>query len=150
MNAWQQQLGGQINPGVGAVIQNATDQLGLNFNRQTMPGIQQGAIGAGALGGSRQGIAQGLAAGELARAQSGLSANLTSAALGQASDQQSRALGMSGLMGSLPWQNLEQYRTMIGGPLNQAFAQSGSQGQQSGSGSGSGSGQSMNVGAKGG
>ena len=48
------------------MVQGNIDMLGQNlqdqFNNTIMPGIQSNAIGAGALGGGRQGVAQGLAA----------------------------------------------------------------------------------------
>jgi len=138
MGAWQSALSGQINPGVGQVIEDASREMGLSFGRNTMPAIRSGAIGAQALGGSRQGIAEGLAAGELARAQSGMASQMTMQAQDQANRNQVSALGMSGLMGSLPWQNLQSAAGVIGAPtvLNKTWGQ------------GSGSGMKMSVGAK--
>ena len=97
-NAWGQALGAGINPGVADVIANASADMGLNFNRNTLPGIRQGAVGTGSLGGSRQGIAEGLAAGELARNQSNMATTLYTQALDQASRERTAALSMSGAM----------------------------------------------------
>jgi hypothetical protein len=58
----------------------------------------------------------------------------------QANRNQMSALGMSGLMGSLPWQNLQGASGVIGGPtvLNESWGQS----------SGSDKSMKMSVGAK--
>lgn len=63
----QQMLTGQVNTStLDPVVNNAMRRLGENFNEQVMPSINQGAVAAGQYGGSRQGIAQGLAAKGLA------------------------------------------------------------------------------------
>jgi hypothetical protein len=56
------------------------------LNNRVMPNIQGGAIAAGGLGGSRQGVAQGLAMGEAAKGLSTGLANLYDSAYGR--DQQ--------------------------------------------------------------
>jgi len=60
LSALQQQSGG--NP---ALIQQQTQQLGADlgrvFNQQVLPGIRRDATAVGALGGSRQGVAEGIA-----------------------------------------------------------------------------------------
>lgn len=85
MNSVSKLLSGQVNTEtLDPVVANAQRRLGENFNEQVMPAINQGAIGAGQYGSSRQGIAQGLAAKGLAYAQGDLSANMYNQAYQQA------------------------------------------------------------------
>src|SRR5215467_6252873 len=74
-NAWQSALRGGINPATGDVINQATQEMGLDFSRNVLPGIRRNAVAAGAGGGTRQGIAEGLAAGEAARAMASTRTN---------------------------------------------------------------------------
>ena len=67
------------NPLVQRQIADLADVVGEQFNRTILPGISQGATGAGQFGSSRQGIAEGLAAGEAANA---ISRGATQALLG--------------------------------------------------------------------
>jgi hypothetical protein len=71
------------NPYIKQQAQNIQDQSNANLNNNVMPAIGQGAQVAGQYGGSRQGVAQGVAA---AQAQNGINAaqaNLYSNAYGQ-------------------------------------------------------------------
>jgi hypothetical protein len=61
------------NPYLDNIAAGITRQSNQNLQENVLPGIGQGAQGAGAYGGSRQGIAEGLAIG---RAQSGLNDSL--------------------------------------------------------------------------
>jgi len=122
--AWGQALGAGINPGVADVIANASQEMGLNFSRNALPAIRHGAVGTGSLGGSRQGIAEGLAAGELARSQQQLSSQLYAGALDNASRERTAALSMSGQMQALPWQGLESYARVVGQPIMESFGSS--------------------------
>ena len=66
-SALSRSLSGQIDTStLDPVVNNAMRRMGENFNEQVLPGINQGAVAAGQYGGSRQGIAQGLAAKGLA------------------------------------------------------------------------------------
>lgn len=49
-------------PSVQAALQSIENRAGRLFSNQILPGIESQAIGAGGLGGSRQGVAEGLAA----------------------------------------------------------------------------------------
>lgn len=55
--------------GLSSAIQAANDASNFNFETQVNPQIRQGATGAGQYGGSRHGIAEGLARGQLADSQ---------------------------------------------------------------------------------
>ncbi len=87
-DAISRMLSGKVNTDtLDPVVNNAMRRLSENFNEQVMPGINQGATAAGQYGGSRQGIAQGLAAKGLAYAQGDMSANLYNQAYQQAQQQ---------------------------------------------------------------
>lgn len=64
---------------LGALSQD----LGSFFQRDILPGLQSQAVGFGQAGGSRQGVAQGIAAGDLARALSSAGASLYGNAVSQ-------------------------------------------------------------------
>ena len=59
-----QNFGGQQNQALGGAIQAGLGQINDNFNQNIMPGINSGSAMTNTSGGSRQGIAQGLAAGK--------------------------------------------------------------------------------------
>lgn len=62
IGAIQQMLTGQVNTSaLDPVVQSAMRRLGEGFNEQVLPNIRGNAVAAGQYGGSRQGIAEGLA-----------------------------------------------------------------------------------------
>lgn len=71
------------------VVQHALDKLNDQFERRTLRSIRQGAEAAGQTGGTREGIAEGLAAQGLTEAQSGLAKDFY---LNAYRDAQSRVL----------------------------------------------------------
>lgn len=78
-------LSGQANTAtLDPVVNTAMRRMGENFNEQVMPGINQGAVAAGQYGGSRQGIAQGLAAKGLAYSMGDTASNMYNQAYQQA------------------------------------------------------------------
>jgi hypothetical protein len=118
MQAFQGLLGaGDINnPLMQRQISDLADTVGNQFNRVIMPGINQGATGAGQFGSSRQGVAQGIAAGDAAQA---ISQGATQAMLGgqqTALNAQNMAGNVysSGLMPSQFTQDVGQQRTAYG------------------------------------
>ena len=56
--------GSGLNPFIDQTINAATRSLTNNFQRNVLPGIGDSASGAGQFGGSKQGVAQGIAAGD--------------------------------------------------------------------------------------
>lgn len=74
------------NPYLPQQAQSITNQVNQNLQQQQLPGINSGAIAAGGFGGSRQGIAQGLAIGQTNQALGNSLANLNFNAWNQ--DQQ--------------------------------------------------------------
>lgn len=75
-----------MNPYLPQQSQAITNQVNQNLQQQQLPGINSGAIAAGGFGGSRQGIAQGLAIGQTNQALGNSLANLNFNAWNQ--DQQ--------------------------------------------------------------
>lgn len=96
-------------------IGDLADTVGENFNRVIMPSINQGATGAGQFGSSRQGVAQGIAAGDAANA---ISRGATQALLGgqqvalQAQSQAPSSIGL-GLLPSQIQQDVGNQRSNL-------------------------------------
>lgn len=60
-------LNPESNPNLRGAMDAAVNPIQLRLQRQIMPGISDRAVQQGAYGGSRQGVAEGIAAGEFAR-----------------------------------------------------------------------------------
>lgn len=71
------------NPAFQNYLQVANKELSDQYLRQVLPQIQGGAVAAGGVGGSRQGVAEGIAAEGLAKALASQTTGLTSQAYGQ-------------------------------------------------------------------
>jgi hypothetical protein len=80
-----------LDQAVGAMRQNSQQQ----FDRQTAPQLQQAAITSGGLGGSRQGIAEGIARGDLNQGMMNTEAAMRNQAYGQGLNYQSSLYGMA-------------------------------------------------------
>jgi len=110
----------------GPVMDAAMTRPIQAFQEQVLPGIRTGAQQTGQYGSSRQGIAEGLAAGRLGQTLSDTQARLTqyagSEALGQRKAGMAMAPGIAGL-GMMPSQITEQaglgplqaYKNLVGG-----------------------------------
>lgn len=94
-----QMLSGQVNTSaLDPVVNNAMRRMGENFNEQVMPGIGQAASAAGQYGGSRQGIAEGLAQKGLAYSMGDMASNMYNNAFNTAqSNMYGTANNMAGL-----------------------------------------------------
>lgn len=120
------------NPGVNPAMDMYSRQIGQQFNEQIMPALKGQAMTAGGYGGSRAGIAQGLAGARAGQQIQDFGAQLYN------EDQNRRLqgaqlqgdlanLGMQGAMdiGSfgmgVPWYNLQQYAGLIGSPAMQSL-----------------------------
>ncbi len=65
-----------MNPGVNPQLEAYQNQVGQNFKENILPGIGDQAAMAGGYGGSRQGVAQGVAAGRANQQVTDMAANL--------------------------------------------------------------------------
>lgn len=110
----QAALAKYMNPYQTNVLDQVRSQYGL-LNAQAQMGINDAATRAGAFGGSRQGVASGVASGEIARGLgqqiSGLEYQGFNDAMGRAGDQARLGLGA---LGALP--GLGQYQQQINDP----------------------------------
>jgi hypothetical protein len=115
------------NPGVNPAFDAYANRIGEQFREQIMPALSSDAIAAGGLGGGRQGVAEGVAAGQLGRNLQDFGAELYNAdqnramqAAGLGRDIFSEAAGFTPQLANLgmqiPWFNLQQYGGLIGGP----------------------------------
>lgn len=82
------------NPYLPAASQSITHQVNQNLQQQQLPGINSGAIAAGGFGGSRQGIAQGLAIGQTNQALGNSLANLNFNAWNQGEQNRMQQQGL--------------------------------------------------------
>lgn len=100
-----QMLSGQVNTSaLDPVVDNAMRRMGENFNELVMPGIGQAASAAGQYGGSRQGIAEGLAQKGLAYSMGDTAANMYNNAFNTA---QSNMYGTTNNMAGLGLSNAQ-------------------------------------------
>ena len=104
--------GGAQNPYAQTLMDMTSDQMTQQFQEGIMPAIQQGAIAAGGLGGSRQGIAEGLAAERAQRALGDQQNQLASNFYGQNLNQQQAGMGA---MNNLLNTGMAQQQFGIGG-----------------------------------
>lgn len=120
--SWQRGLNPGLDPYVGAMIESGQNDLTQDYLRNIMPAISDQAQATGGYGGSRQGVAQGIAAEGLMEAQGDLSARLLSQAyqdsLGQQRAAWNAAPSMAGL-GLMP----SQLQQDIGGQYQQDASQ---------------------------
>lgn len=121
--------------------------VGDQFKRQIMPGIQSAAGLGGNIGGSRQALAQGVAAGDAAKAISSGATDFFSNAYNQAASAAQALPGMAQSVYNLgmqpfqaAWAPLSSMAGILGGPtvLNKSLAQSVGQNMSSQASQGSG------------
>lgn len=99
-NAYLSALQGGINPYATQMVQAAQNDLAQEFQRNTLPYISNQAQAAGGFGGSRQGVAQGLAAEGLLESMGDVSANILNSAYDVDRRAQLQALQMApGMVG---------------------------------------------------
>ena len=128
-------LSPESNPYLAQTAQAATSPIMQALMEQILPGIRGGAIGAGGYGGSRQGIAEGIAGRGALQSIGDTTANIYSQAYGQGLNAmqgglqtapQTAALGLlpSQIMQQIgqeqrlaPLQQLQNYQGLLGGPV---------------------------------
>lgn len=82
------------NPTVQKWANAAVQPITEAYKQNVMPAIQDSAVATGGLGGSRQGVAEGIAAGNYMDAVGNTTANIYNQAYGQGLDQQARMMTM--------------------------------------------------------
>lgn len=92
----------ESNPALAAATEAAVRPLTQNFERTVLPGIRSGAITAGQFGGSRQGIAEGIASEGLLRQIGDVSATVQANAFQKSLDNMTRALFAAPTTAQLP------------------------------------------------
>lgn len=78
-----QSLDPATNPNLQGYLDMVNNRLNTQYQNQVVPGLRGGAVEAGNVGGSREGIAQGLAAQGLLQAQGDASSQIAQGAYGQ-------------------------------------------------------------------
>ncbi len=97
--------GSGLNPFIGDTVDAATRSLVNNFQRNIIPSISDAAGQAGQAGGTRQGVAEGIAAGDLTNSVGDVTSRLFSEGFNRNVDVQQNAVGQvnqaQGLQGQL-------------------------------------------------
>lgn len=102
-------------PGYAQARQGVMTDATNNLQRNILPAIRSGAVAEGAYGGSRQGIAEGLAAGETARGVGDTLARMDMDAYGKGLDMYNSAAGRAPTtygLGLMPSQTQQQVGSM--------------------------------------
>lgn len=82
------------NPYLAQAVQGAINPMIDNFNESILPGIRTNAMQTGQYGGSRQGVAEGIAAGKLSRNIGDISSQMYSGAYNSGMDTLSKAVAL--------------------------------------------------------
>ncbi len=116
---------------------NLANTVGTEFNRAIMPSIRSGAGIGGNMGGSREALAKGVAAGDAARAISEGGTNFFANAYNQAANAASQLPAMAGQvfnLGMTPfqaqWAPLQSLASILGGPTTLTKSQAGGENWQ--------------------
>lgn len=122
------------NPYLDSAMNAAIRPLTQQYTEQVLPGIRNSSIGAGSLGSSRQGIAEGIASRGYMDAVGGVTANMGNSAYNQGLNTMTQTLGYAPSMMNLgmtpsgiyqdvgtqmqnaPWQQLGNYAGLLGDP----------------------------------
>lgn len=118
-SAWQQMLNPQENPQLAQMVTRAQELSGQNFARTVLPALNQSAISSGNLGGSRGGIAAGMAGEEEARVQGDIATQMYGRSYDAMQNRINQALQMTGGLAGLggqSWSPLLAYANVLGRP----------------------------------
>lgn len=132
MQAWQQALTPGVNPYFSQSLENAISAATTGFTRDVLPQLRANAVGAGegVLGGPRDQLAQGQAAGQFGEGLTRMVGDMAAQQYGADQNRMIQALGMAPQMGALGSQNLQTAAGIIGAPttLGSSLSQSYSRG----------------------
>jgi len=105
-----------MNPGVNPQLDAYAGEVQRNFDRNIMPGIQSSAAGFGQLGGSRQGVAEGIAAGDANQQMTDMASNLYNADMNRMTQAMTMAPQLGAFGQGIPWYGVNQYAGILGDP----------------------------------
>ncbi len=110
----------QQTPGLTGQIEQGQELINRNLTENILPELTSSAIGAGQLGGSRGGIAAGIAGRAAVEQQSDLAQNLLFNDYNQWQQNRLAGLGMAPMLGNLQFQPLQNLAGLIGRPTTLA------------------------------
>ena len=105
-----------MNPGVNPQLAAYSGEVQKNLERNLLPSIQGGAGMAGQMGGSRQGVAEGLAIGDSNRQITDMASNLYNADMNRMGQAMSQAPSLGTFGQQIPWYAMNQYSGILGDP----------------------------------
>jgi hypothetical protein len=112
-------LGGynqMMNPGINPQLQAYSGEVQRNLERNLLPSIQGNAAGFGQMGGSRHGVAQGLALGDSNQQITNMASNLYNQDQNRTMQAMAMAPGLANFGGQIPWYAMNQYAGLLGDP----------------------------------
>mgnify|MGYP001557683350 FL=1 len=112
-------LGGfnpMMNPGMNPQLQAYQGDVQRNLERNMLPAIQSNAAGFGQMGGSRHGIAQGLALSDANQQVTDMASNLYNDDMNRMMGAMALAPGLANFGMGIPWYALNQYAGLLGSP----------------------------------
>ena len=112
-------LGGfnqMMNPGMNPQLQAYQGDVQRNLERNMLPAIQSNAAGFGQMGGSRHGIAQGLALSDANQQVTDMASNLYNDDMNRMMSAMALAPGLANFGMGIPWYALNQYAGLLGSP----------------------------------
>jgi hypothetical protein len=133
-----------MNPGVNPQLEAYQRQVGQNLSDNILPQIQGSAGMAGQMGGSRQGVSEGLALARGNQQITDMAANLYNADMNRMGQAMQQAPGLAQFGMGIPWYAMNQYAGLLGSPVTL-----GGGGQTSGGGSSFGTSSSRDIGGGG-
>ena len=112
-------LGGfnqMMNPGMNPQLQAYQGDVQRNLERNMLPAIQSNATGFGQMGGSRHGIAQGLALSDANQQVTDMASNLYNDDMNRMMGAMALAPGLANFGMGIPWYALNQYAGLVVSP----------------------------------
>ena len=119
-NIFNTALGGfnqLMNPGVNPQLQAYQGDVQRNLERNLLPAIDSNAAGFGQMGGSRQGVAQGLAISDSQQQISDMASNLYNDDMNRMMGAMAFAPTLGNFGMSIPWFAMNQFSGLLGSPV---------------------------------
>ena len=115
-NTAQQSFDRLSNPGVNPQLEAYSGEVQRNLERNLLPAIGGQAQGFGQMGGSRQGVAEGLAVSDSNQQITDMASNLYNADMNRMGQAMSQAPGLANFGMGVPWYGMNQYAGLLGDP----------------------------------